>query len=64
MKYVAAFGLFWWDFIVGDSMILAAGSIIAIVAAWLVAQSSFGAAAEFLLPAGVLLTLVAALRGT
>jgi hypothetical protein len=62
MKYIVAFGLFWWDFIVGDSMLLAIGSIVTIVAAWLVAESSFGAAAEFLLPAGVLLTLVAALR--
>jgi hypothetical protein len=39
VSYVAAFGRFWWDFIVGDDWIAAAGvvaglALTAILAAW------------------------------
>lgn len=61
MKYIRAFGLFWWDFIVGDSVVLAVGSIATILAAFLLAHSGIGGAAQVVLPAAVLLTLAVAL---
>jgi hypothetical protein len=60
MSYVRAFGAFWWDFIVGDDWIVAAG-----VAAGL-GLSAFLAdrdvAAWWVLPATVVLVLVVSLR--
>jgi hypothetical protein len=61
MKYVVGFCLFWWDFIVGDSIVLALGGIIALVGAFALAHGGFGTAAEVMLPAAVVVTLVAAL---
>ena len=61
MKYIRAFGLFWWDFIVGDSIVLAAGSVVTIVVAFLLAHSGVSGGAQVVLPAAVLVTLAAAL---
>lgn len=61
MKYAVGFFAFWWDFIVGDSIILAIGSVVALVSAAALAQSGYSVAAEVLLPLAVVLTLVAAL---
>ncbi len=62
MKYVVNFCMFWWDFIVGDSIALAIGGGIAILAAWGIAHGASSVVAEFTLPAVVLVTLAISLR--
>ena len=60
MSYLRAFGLFWWDFVVGDDWRVALGLAIAIgIAAALVAA---GVDAWWLLPIGVLVVLALSLR--
>ena len=55
MSRLAAFGRFWWDFVVGDDWLTAAGVVVAIgVTASLVAG---GVDAWWLLPAAVALLL-------
>ena len=63
MKYITGFGRFWWDFIVGDSIFLAIGAPVAFVAAWLIGKSDWSTLGEVALPAIVIATLVASLRG-
>lgn len=62
MKYVGAFLFFWWDFIVGDSIILAFGAVLTLGATYTLAHAVSSVAAEIVLPAGVLATLGLALR--
>jgi hypothetical protein len=61
MKRVGRVALFWYDFIVGDDWLLAAGVVVALVAAVLVsnAGSSIGWLA---LPIIVICTLVVSIR--
>jgi hypothetical protein len=60
MKYVRAFGMFWWDFIVGDDWVSAAGIVVAIgITALLVDQ---GVNAWWLMPAAVAVILWVSLR--
>jgi hypothetical protein len=55
MKRIRAFGLFWWDFVVGDDWRSAAGVVIALgVTAALVAA---GVNAWWLMPAAVVAVL-------
>jgi len=60
MSRVAAFGRFWWDFVVGDDWLSAAGVAIAIGATAAVAAG--GVAAWWVLPLAVLLVLYVSLR--
>jgi divalent metal cation (Fe/Co/Zn/Cd) transporter len=63
MKYIKAFGLFWWDFIVGDDWFAAAGVIIAIVATVLLSRTSVNP--WWLMPlAGVAVLYVTVRRAT
>jgi hypothetical protein len=55
VKYVVAFGRFWWDFIVGDDWIIAVGVLVAVGATAALAHA--GRPAWFLLPVIVLVTL-------
>ena len=50
MKYVTGFFQFWYDFIVGDSVLLAIGGIAVIVLGYLLVQAGANVAAEALLP--------------
>jgi hypothetical protein len=60
MKYVRAFGRFWWDFIVGDDWVSAAGIVVAIgITALLVDQ---GVNAWWLMPSAVAVILWVSLR--
>ena len=52
MKRVAAFGRFWWDFVVGDDWRIAAATIVGIGLAALLARNDI--AAWWVLPAVVL----------
>ena len=56
MRYVFAFGRFWWNFIVGDDWRVAAGLVVAFVLTWVLAHH--GVAAWWLLPLAVALLLV------
>jgi hypothetical protein len=60
MRYLKSFGLFWWDFVVGDDWRAALGLLIAIaVTAALVAA---GVDAWWLMPIAVLVVLAMSLR--
>jgi hypothetical protein len=57
VKYAVAFGRFWYDFIVGDSVLLAVGGVLAVLFAWAMVQFDASPIAEFLIPAIVIATL-------
>ena len=60
MRYVRAFGRFWWDFVVGDDWRAAAGVLVAIgLTAALVAA---GVDAWWLMPIAVVVVLAFSLR--
>ena len=60
MKWLARFGRFWWDFVVGDDWVVAALVIVAIGATAVPAAA--GVAAWWLLPLAVPLVLWLSLR--
>jgi len=57
---LAAFGRFWWDFVVGDDWISAASVAVAIAATALLAHASVNA--WWLMPVAVALILFGSLR--
>jgi hypothetical protein len=60
VSFVRSFGRFWWDFIVGDDWIVAAGIALALgVTAFLTHQ---GVDAWWFLPIAVVLVLAGSLR--
>lgn len=61
MKYVVGFGRFWYDFIVGDSVVLALGGAATVVAGLLLVRSGAHLAAEVALPLMATGTLAASL---
>jgi hypothetical protein len=60
MRYIRSFGLFWWDYIVGDDWRVAAGLAFAFGLTWLLAHN--GIAAWWLLPLAVAVLLVGSVR--
>ena len=60
MSRLAAFGRFWWDFVVGDDWISAASVAVAIAATALLAHASVNA--WWLMPVAVALILFGSLR--
>ena len=60
MKRIAAFGRFWWDFIVGDDWLAALGIVIAIGATAALAHN--GTNAWWLMPIAVAAVLWVSLR--
>ncbi len=60
MSMIKAFGRFWWDFIVGDDWLAAAGTVVAIAAT--AALSHHGIDAWVLLPVAVVGVLYLTLR--
>ena len=59
MRYLVAFGLFWYDFVVGDDWSIAVGVVVAIVAAALLVNT--GINAFWLVPLAVAGLLAASL---
>ena len=57
---IIAFGRFWWDFVVGDDWLSAAGVIVAIGVTAAVARSSISA--WWVMPLAVTLVLYASIR--
>ncbi len=56
---VRGFGLFWWDFIVGDDWRIAAGVVLALA---VTAVAATGIAAWWIVPVAVIVLLAASLR--
>jgi len=61
MKYVIGFGQFWWDFIVGDSVILAIGGIGALALAYAIVEAGNASLPQFILPIVVFGAIAASL---
>ncbi len=61
MSYLLAFGAFWWDFIVGDSIVLAIGGAGVLVLCALLVSGGMGTTAEVVVPAIVVATLAGSL---
>jgi hypothetical protein len=61
VKYVVGFFQFWYDFIVGDSMLLAIGGVGAVLLAYALAEADAAIAAEVLMPLAVMGTIWASL---
>ena len=61
MNFVKRFGLFWWDFIVGDSIVLAIGVVAVLAAAFALVELSASGAVEVIVPLGVMVTVAASL---
>jgi hypothetical protein len=62
MRYIVGFARFWYDFIVGDSAILAVGGIAVLAAGFGLSHAEYPTLAEFVLPGLVLGTLAVSLR--
>jgi hypothetical protein len=57
---LAAFGRFWWDFVVGDDWLAAAGVLLALGATAIIAAA--GVAAWWLMPLAAVVVLGVSLR--
>jgi len=62
MKYITGFAAFWYDFIVGDSVVLAIGGTAVLVLGALLVHWDMRGVAEVALPAIVVGTLGLSLR--
>jgi hypothetical protein len=60
VRYVAAFGSFWWNFVVGDDWTAAAGIVVAIGATGALAASDI--AVWWVMPLAVVVVLYVSLR--
>ena len=60
MKYLRSFGLFWWNFVVGDDWRVAAGLAVALFMTWLLEHND--TSAWWLLPVAVGLVLAESVR--
>lgn len=60
MRYLRSFGLFWWNFIVGDDWRVAAGLAVAIALTYVLAHNDVNA--WWLLPLAVAVLLADSLR--
>ena len=60
MRRLKAFGAFWWDFIVGDDWVLAAGVVAALAVTWFLTHRDVSA--WWLLPLAVVALLAVSLR--
>ena len=62
MRRLVGFGRFWYDFIVGESAVLAAGGAGALILGALVVEAGSPVLAQVVLPLGVAAALAAGLR--
>jgi len=60
VRRLKAFGAFWWDFIVGDDWVLAAGVVAALAVTWFLTHRDVSA--WWLLPLAVVALLAVSLR--
>jgi hypothetical protein len=62
MTYATRFGRFWYDFVVGDSVALAIGAVVALALAAALVWAGIGTLVEVLLPVAVVATLAISLQ--
>jgi hypothetical protein len=62
MKWLTAFGRFWWDFIVGDSVILAVGGATVLILGAILVEAGADTLVQVALPLAVAATLALSLR--
>ena len=62
MAFLGRFFAFWYDFIVGDDWVLAAGVLIGLAVSAAVVRSNLSSMAWLVLPIAIVLTLAASLR--
>lgn len=61
MNWVVAFGRFWYDFIVGDSVVLAIGGVSVLVLGYILSQVGNSLLAQLALPVAVIATIALSL---
>jgi hypothetical protein len=61
VKYIVGFGRFWYDFIVGDSVVLAIGGVAVLVLGYGLVEAGASSIAQVVLPLTVAGTLWASL---
>jgi hypothetical protein len=62
MSFIKRFLAFWYDFIVGDDWVVAAGVVVLLTATGALARASMSTSAWVLMPVGVVLVLALSLR--
>jgi hypothetical protein len=60
VRFVKSFGLFWWDYIVGDDWRSAVGIAVALALTWFLTHQ--GVTVWWLLPLGIAVVLVQSVR--
>lgn len=64
MRWLRAFARFWYDFLIGDSAVLAVGGAGVLVLGWLVTALVGSAPGQVLVPVAVMAVLAASLLRT
>ena len=62
MSFIRRFLAFWYDFIIGDDWVVAAGVVVLLVATGLLANANLHTTAWILMPVGVVVVLAISLR--
>ena len=62
MNFIKRFLAFWYDFIVGDDWVVAAGVVVLLAATGALAHANLHSSAWVLMPVGVVLVLAISLR--
>jgi len=62
MNFIKRFLAFWYDFIVGDDWVVAAGVVVLLAATGALLQANLNTAAWLMMPVGVVLVLAISLR--
>jgi hypothetical protein len=62
MRWLAAVARFWWDFVVGDSVILAIGGVAVLGTGAVLVAAGASSLAQVALPMAVAVTLALSLR--
>lgn len=59
--FLKAFGLFWYDFLVGDSIVLAIGGVLIVALGYVLVQLDIATVAQIVLPIAAILTIYVSL---
>jgi hypothetical protein len=62
MNFIKRFLAFWYDFIVGDDWVVAAGVVVLLAATGALAHANMSTSAWVLMPVGVVVVLAISLR--
>jgi hypothetical protein len=62
MSFIKSFLAFWYDFIIGDDWVVAAGVVVLLAVTGALAHASMHTSAWVLMPVGVVLVLAISLR--